>query len=644
MRRLFVLAFVVLSISPLLAAVQLASPFGDHMVLQHGKPVPVWGTAAAGEKVAVAFAGQTLVVIASADGRWRVDLKPLHVAATGAELTVTGSATPAPLVLHDVLVGEVWICGGQSNMERQLGPRPGQKPIVNWEAEVAAATHPLFRQLDVKQTRAVTPQTKVDASWSVCSPATAVDFTAVGYFFGRDLLVARGVPVGIIYASWGGTPAEAWTSREGLAGFPEFADAFDLIAKQAADPAGAARDYAAQLSKWYVANDPGTGEHPWSDPATETTGWETMNLPVQWEQAGHPGFDGVVWFRRSFDLPAGWAGRELELRLGSIDDADTAWVNGVQVGATNNWIASRVYRVPASALQAKDNVIAVRVLDTGGNGGIWNEHLPLQIAPAAGGGEPLSLRGAWQCKFARSLEGTTALPINPDQGANAPAVLFNGMIAPLVPYAMRGVIFYQGEANAGRATQYRTLFPALITDWRRLWGEDEFPFLFVQIAPFKEQPPEIREAQFIAWQHTTNTAMAVTIDVGDADDIHPANKGPVGARLALAARALAYGEHVDYSGPAFERAVFGGGKAVLHFTHADGGLVAPGGTLEGFVVIAPDGSEHPARAEIVGEAVVVAAADGAPPAAVRYAWANVARGNLFNRAGLPASPFRTDVK
>jgi sialate O-acetylesterase len=644
MRTLAALGFSVVFVAPLAAAVQLASPFGDHMVLQHGKPVPVWGTAAGGEKVAVAFAGQTLTVTAASDGRWRVDLKPLHVASTGAELTVTGSASPSPLVVRDVLVGEVWICGGQSNMERQLGPRPPQKPIVNWEAEVAAASHPLFRQLYVAQTRAVTPQTRVEAAWTVCSPATAVDFTAVGYFFGRALLVARGVPVGIIHASWGGTPAEAWASREGLAGFPEFGSAFAVLAKQAADPAGAARDFEAQMATWYGANDLGSGAHPWSDPAADTTGWEAMNLPVHWEQAGHPGFDGVVWFRRSFDLPASWAGQDLELRLGSIDDADTTWVNGVPVGSTNNWIAARVYRVPASALKPTGNVIAVRVLDTGGNGGIWNDQLPLQIAPVSGRGEPLSLRGAWQCKFARPLEGTTALPINPDQGANAPSVLFNGMIAPLVPYAARGVIFYQGEANAGRATQYRTLFPALIADWRRLWGDDEFPFLYVQIAPFKEQPPEIREAQFIAWQHTTNTAMVVTIDVGDADDIHPANKGPVGARLALAARALAYGEQVEYSGPAFERAVFGGGKAVLHFTHADGGLVAPGGTLEGFVVLAPDGSEHPGRAEIVGEAVVVSAPDVAQPAAVRYAWANVAHGNLFNRAGLPASPFRTDVK
>lgn len=645
MRTLFASLFSsCVVISPLAAAVQLASPFGDHMVLQQGRPVPVWGTAAAGEKVTVTFAGQSEAATAATDGRWRVDLKPLRVAALPAELTVAGSATPTPVIVRDVLVGEVWLCGGQSNMERQLGPRPPQKPIVNWEAEVAAATHPLLRQLYVQQTRSAAPQATVPASWSVCSPATAAEFTAVGYFFARDLLVARGVPVGIIHASWGGTPAEAWTSRDGLKGFSEFADAFDAIARQAADPAGAAQAYRAQLERWYGANDPGSSGQSWSDPALDTKDWETMDVPAQWEQTGHAGFDGLVWFRRSFDLPAGWAGRDLELQLGSIDDADTTWVNGVLVGTTNDWLAPRVYRIPASALKPSGNVIAIRVLDTGGNGGIWNTELPLAVGPAAGGGEPLSLRGAWQCRFARPLAGTSVLPVNPDQGANAPAVLFNGMIAPLVPYALRGVIFYQGEANAGRATQYRTLFPALIADWRRLWGQGEFPFLFVQIAPFKEQPPEIREAQLLAWQRTPNSAMTVTIDVGDADDIHPANKGPVGARLALAARALAYGERVEYSGPVFARAEFSGDQAVLHFTHVGDGLVAPGGKLSGFVVIAPDGTEHPGQAEIAGETVVVTAAAVPQPAAVRYAWANVAQGNLFNRAGLPASPFRTDVK
>lgn len=626
-----------LVVSPLAAAVRLASPFGDHMVLQQGKPVPVWGTATPGEKVTVKFGRQRQSARADGEGRWRLELAPLTASATPAEFAVSGDDRATPLVLKDVLVGEVWICGGQSNMERQLGPRPPQKPILDWEAEVAAADHPTMRQLSVVQTRALSPQATVAAEWTVCSPATGPSFSAVGYFFARALLEARHVPVGIIHCAWGGTPAEAWTSREGLAGFPEFGETFALLAQQAADPAGAARAYAQQLNEWYRVNDPGTG---WSRPDLDTSRWETMNLPVLWEDAGHAGFDGLAWFRRSFDLPAGWSGRDLVLRLSAVDDADTTWVNGVEIGTTNDWSAPRAYRIPASVLKPTGNVIAVRVLDTGGGGGIWNADVPLDLAPVEGG-EPVSLRGAWLCRFARPLDGTSALPVNPDQGPLAPAVLFNGMVAPLAPYAIRGVTFYQGENNAGRAGQYRTLLPALIADWRRHWGEGDFPFLFVQIAPFREQPPEIREAQFIAWQRTTNTALAVTIDCGDADDIHPANKRPVGARLALAARALAYGEKLEYSGPAFATAEFGGGRARLHFTHLGGGLVTPGGTAEGFTLAGSDGVFHPAHAEIEGDTVIVSSREVPTPTSARYGWANVARGNLFNRAGLPASPFRT---
>jgi sialate O-acetylesterase len=635
------------STAQLAAAVRLASPFGDHMVLQQGMPVPVWGTADAGSKVTVAFAGQTKTATADAAGSWRVTLDPLTASATSRDLLVTETNHESRIMNHkcsDVLVGEVWLCGGQSNMERQLGLRAGQKPIVNWEAEVAAATHPLIRQLYVEQTKASTPQSSVAASWSVCSPATAPDFTAVGYFFARDLHASLGVPVGIIHSSWGGTPAEAWTGREGLAAFPEFADQLDSLT-QSADAAAIVRQkYLQKLTQWFQAIDPGSGAQPWSARQLDTTGWETMKLPTLWEDAGHPGFDGVVWFRRTFDLPAGWSGRDLELRLGAIDDVDTTWVNGTELGTTSGYTTPRVYRIPAATLRPTGNVIAVRVLDTGGGGGLWNPKLPLSVAPVDEAEAALDLNGRWLCRFATTLPADQRPPNDISQNAGTPTVLYNGMIAPLVPYAIRGVTFYQGEANAGRERQYQKLFPALIADWRQRWGEGDFPFLFVQIAPFDGQPPEIREAQLIAWQHTKNTAMTVTIDVGDATDIHPANKGPVGARLALAARALAYGQKIPYSGPVFASAQFTEGRAVLTFTHVAGGLVAPGGTLEGFTIAGPDGVFHPAKAAIAGATVVVTAPDVPAPAAVRYGWANVASGNLFNTAGLPASPFRTDAK
>ncbi len=626
------------------AAVHPASPLGDHMVLQHGRPVPVWGSADAGETVTVEFAGQKKSTKAGADGLWRLDLAALRVSAKGRSLTIRGSATAQPIKFNDVLVGEVWVCGGQSNMERQLGPRPPQQPIFQWEQEVAAADHPLIREFYVPQRAAFTPQPiATGGSWTVCSPATAGDFTAVGYFFARDLQQALHVPVGIIHSSIGGTPAEAWTSRAGLGAFPEFNETIDQMGRVAADAVKAKQDYLSRLARWYQDNDPGSGSSPWNASSLDATAWETMNLPTLWEDAGHPGFDGVVWFRKTFDLPPGWNGRDIELRLSAIDDVDTTWLNGTEVGATSGYNTPRVYRVSAALLKPQGNVIAVRVLDTGGGGGIWDRHLPFEIAPAGGSETPVSLAGPWLCRFAAALDPLHGPPVDVTSSVSAPTVLYNAMIAPLVPYAIRGAVFYQGEANADRSHQYRTLLPALIADWRKAWGQGEFPFLYVQIAPFKDQPPEIREAQLLALQATKNTAMVVTIDCGDAQDIHPPHKQPVGARLALAARALAYGESIEYSGPVFASLLIEENRAVMKFTHIGDGLVAKDGPLTGFTLAGMDGVFHPASAEIKGPTVVVTSPEVARPAAVRYGWANVAAGNLFNTAGLPASPFRTDV-
>lgn len=625
-----------------LAALQLASPFGDHMVLQRDQPVPVWGTATPSEKIVVEFAGKKETVTADTRGSWRVDLAAMPASAEPRDFVVKGDKGDTKK-FTDVLVGEVWLCGGQSNMERQLGLRPGQKPIVDWEREVAEAKHPLIRQLYVEQHTSIHPLDRAPMSWTVCSPETVTDFTAVGYFFARDLHAKLGVPVGIIHSSWGGTPAEAWTSIDGLGQFPEFAPTLEALHTAQSDPAVVARRHAEALAQWYAKSDPGSQGGTWSSPKFDTTGWETMNLPAPWEEAGHEGFDGLVWFRKTFDLPAEWKGEDVELHLGAIDDDDTTWVNGTWVGATELWNQPRVYRVPGSALKQQGNVIAVRVLDTGGFGGIWDHNAKLAVVSLTKKFAPVSLAGAWQCKFAAPLDNNNFPPRDLSNGPNAPTVLFNGMIAPLVPYAIKGACFYQGEANAGRARQYQALLPAMIADWRHRWSEGDFPFLFVQIAPYKDQPPEIREAQLIAWQNTRNTAMVVTIDCGDAEDIHPAHKQPVGARLALAARALAYGEKIEYSGPVFDHATFAEGHAVLSFTHVDGGLVAKDGPLDGFTVAGVDGTFHTAKAEIRGDTVVVAAPEVVQPTSVRYGWANVASGNLFNQAGLPASPFRTDL-
>ena len=365
-------------------------------------------------------------------------------------------------------------------------------------------------------------------------------------------------------------------------------------------------------------------------------------LPATREKAGYPNFDGTFWFRRTVDLPEDWDGSDVELHIGAVDDNDTTWVNGRLAGATTGWDVPRVYRVPAAALRRGANVVAVRVLGSGG--GLWGGNDPMRLVVNAGGKtNSIPLAGAWLCKQGVSLRDVGWPPTDYNLSQYAPTVLYNGMIAPLMPYAIRGAIWYQGEANVGRARQYQTLFPAMIADWRRGWGEGEFPFLFVQITPYRDMTPEIREAQLLAWQRTTNTAMAVTIDCGDANNIHPSHKQPVGARLALAARALAYGEKMEYSGPVFKSMKIEDANAVLCFTHMGGGLAAKDGPLKGFTIAGADKVFHPARAEIRGETVVVYSEAVSKPVAVRYGWDRVPEGNLYNRAGLPASPFRTDV-
>jgi sialate O-acetylesterase len=640
--------------SPAHAAVVPNPLFADHAVLQAGTNVPIWGTADPGEAVTVEIAGQTASATAGADGKWVVRLAPLEAGGPHT-LTISGKSK---IVLSDILVGEVWIAGGQSNMERQLGLRAGQQPIDNWEKEVAAATHPQIRHFGVAQEKSLTPVAAVKGQWQVCSPDTVKDFTAVGYFFARDLARARQVPIGIIHSSWGGTPAEAWTSEAGLHALPDFADVGAEIKTLIADPEAARRGYQAKLETWFVAHDVGSGiGQSWSDPTLPTDDWKTMSLPTLWEDAGEPDLNGVVWFRKTFYVPTSAANLPGELRLGMVDDIDTTYVNGVKVGATVGYNLVRAYTVPGNVLKPGRNVVAVRVLDTGGGGGIWGEE-KLQLAfkprPAADGlraaalgaavaPAPIDLSGPWRYRIGMRLEDAPLPPSGVIGDVNTPSILWNAMIAPLVPYAIRGVVWYQGEANVHREEQYRTLFPALIADWRRAWDQ-EFPFLFVQIAPHDDMTPELRDAQLATWLHTPGTAMAVTIDVGEAKDIHPPHKQAVGARLALAARALAYGERLEYSGPVFEGLTIKGHKAMLTFTHTGGGLVSKGGPLKGFTIAGEAGVFHPARAEIRGKTLVLTSEAVPEPIAVRYGWANVPEGNLFNKNGLPASPFRTDGK
>lgn len=635
------------------ATVRLPALVGSHMVLQRERPVPVWGWAAPGEQVQVTFRGKTYAASApDASGRWQATL-PATPAGGPYELTVQGQNT---VVLTDVLVGDVWLASGQSNMQMPVKDRPGgYQPVQQANQEIAAANWPSIRFFTVSQTVAYRPQADVAGSgWQVCSPATVAQLSAVAYFFGRNICQRYNVPVGLLVSSWGGTPAEAWTSAEGVRALPAFAPQVADFARRTTNLNDDQRTYDArqqELLRNARAYDHGylPGGQTWASPAVDARAWPTLPLPGLWESApGLATYDGVVWFRKEIDLPASLAGQPLTLTLGKIDDADSTFVNGVRVGYGSGYNQLRRYPVPAGLLHPGRNVIAVRVVDTGGGGGIAGEPNELMLS-APGSSLAIPLAGSWQYQLGLDPQVQPVPPV-PGGGQHAPTALYNGMIAPLQPFALKGVIWYQGESNADRAEQYRTLFPALIADWRGHWNT-ELPFLFVQLASFMPARPaptesawaELREAQALTLQ-VPGTGMATAIDIGEAADIHPHNKQEVGRRLALAARHVAYGDKkVVYSGPTYASLVVAGKAIRLKFTHYGAGLAVKNGpALQGFAVAGADRQFHWATARLVGKEVVVESPEVSQPVAVRYDWADNPNGNLINREGLPAVPFRTD--
>ncbi|HJU56399.1 MAG TPA: sialate O-acetylesterase [Pyrinomonadaceae bacterium] len=624
--------------------------FSDDMVLQREVKFPVWGWTTPGASVTVQLRGQKATATADADGKWLARLGPFEA---GGPYTLTISG-PQSVTLNNVLVGDVWLCSGQSNMEM------GVTQVDNAKEEVAQANYPRVRLFAVPKTIAAAPQGTVNARWLVTTPANITTggwggFSAVAYFFGRHLHKELNVPIGLIHSSWGGTVAEGWVSAEALSAMAEFQPAIKSLAETMTAPAKAAVDVDRTTEAWWPKNDPGSSATPpWSDPALDVSQWQTMRLPQFWEDAGLADYDGVAWFRRTFELPADWSGRDLVLSLGPIDDRDTTFVNGVRVGAMSQYDAPRSYKVPASIVKPGVNTIAVRVLDTGVGGGIYGSPEQMKIVPADGSGAAVSLAGEWSYRPSVKLgEVKEAPPTQPASGnlglVNA---RYNGMIAPLLPFAIKGAIWYQGESNVGRAAQYERLLPVMIRDWRARFQSGDFPFLIVQLAnylgrktvPGDSEWARLREAQLKISQAVPRAGLAVAIDIGDAKDIHPKNKQEVGRRLALAALEIAYGKKGASSGPVYRSMKEDGGVIRLSFDHADGGLVIKPGAegLSGFAIAGEDRRFVWADAVVHGKEVWVSSPSVKFPIAVRYGWADNPVSTLYNGAGLPASPFRTD--
>ena len=635
------------------ATVHVPAIIGDNMVLQAGMKVRIWGKADPGELVTVRLNSQTAHATADGSGHWQTFVGPLK-AGGPFDLTIKGTNT---LTFKNVLVGEVWVCSGQSNMEWPLiNAKDGAKTV-------AEANYPEIHLFTVEKNTSPTPLDDVKGRWVVTTPDTVGQFSAVGYFFARELYQQLKTPFGLIHTSWGGTPAESWTSYEALAANPQLKPIIDRYQESLKSLPEREKDYERAMAQWEQNNlylDPGNkGEAlGYAGDSVNPADWKQMNLPQYFETAGLD-IDGAVWFRKQIQIPPSWSGKDLVLNLTPIDDHDTTYFNGTRVGgigreSPDSYSKPRRYTVPGRLVRPGRNVIAVRVFDSAGNGGFAGGGGMSLASAADKSSEVIGLEGPWDYKVEVAFQ-----PKHPDWGSrpqapgpnnqNSPSVLYNAMLLPLTPYAIRGAIWYQGESNAGRAYQYRTLFPLMIRNWREVWKEGDFPFYYVQLANYQARKPEpgdsdwaeLREAQLMTLREP-HTGMAVIIDIGDANDIHPRDKLDVGHRLALWALAQTSHQTIEYSGPLYDSFVIEGDKVRIRFKHAHGLKTSDGQSPKAFAIAGVDHKFYWADARIDGETIVVSSAKVPEPVAVRYAWADNPEVNLYNGANLPASPFRTD--
>jgi sialate O-acetylesterase len=636
----FTRSLLLLLLLPLVVTGQVSLPrlIGDGMVLQRGTELKLWGWASANEKISISFLDSTYRLEANSAGEWELMLPPQKA---GGPYDMQIQASNA-IALQDILIGDVWVCSGQSNMEL---PMRRVKPL--YEDEITSAENSYIRYLAVPQKYDFNEAKKDLASghWQKTTPENVLNFSAVAYFFAKDLYAKYQVPIGLINSSLGGSPVEAWMSEEALQAFPGH-EQEALRFKDASLIQRIEQEDNTRIQAWYKAlNQKDRGYQDtkkWVDPAN-TADWASMEIPGYWADTEAGPVNGVVWFRKEINIPAAMAGQPAHLNLGRIVDADSVFVNGQFIGTTGYQYPPRWYTIPAGVLKQGQNTLVVRVVNERDRGGfVLDKPYALTV-----GSQTIDLKGPWQYRIGAVME-----PLESQTFIRwKPKGLYNAMISPLVNYRIKGVIWYQGESNAGRPQEYGELFPAMIQDWRNKWGQGDFPFLFVQLANFmeaKDQPEEsnwamLREAQQKTLQ-LPNTGMAVTIDVGEWNDIHPLNKKDVGKRLALTAQKVAYGDKVVHSGPVFQSIKVEDNKIVLTFTHTGSGLTIKGGKeLQQFAIAGADKKFVWAKARIKGNKVIVWHDKIARPVAIRYAWAdNPEGGKLYNKEGLPASPFRTD--
>ncbi|MCI3922958.1 sialate O-acetylesterase [Paenibacillus sp. TRM 82003] len=619
---------------------RFTSLIGDGMVLQRETKVAIGGNVeGSGRSVEVRFLDSVYETRSDAEGRWQVELEPT---APGGPHEMSIRCDGEETVVRDILVGDVFVLGGQSNMELPL-----RRTLDLFEEELRAVDEPFIRQFHVAlHADFHAPQeAAAGGQWRSATGADAMGFSAAGFFCARELYAQRGVPIGLVLTAVGGTPIEAWMSEPTLRDVGGYDEELARC-KDDAYVAAVKREDEARGASWHQAlseRDEGLRER-WYEESYDDAEWDPIQVPGSWTGTALEPIRGAVWFRKEVELPAEATAGEARLALGTLVDADDTYVNGVHVGSTGYRYPPRRYVVPEGVLRPGKNVIAVRVISTQSTGE-WIEEMPYRLQA---GGKEFPLDGTWRHRIGAEVE-----ELQPQTFFHyKPSGLYNGMIAPLRGFPVKGALWYQGESNTHRPEGYSRLFERLVDDWRRLWSQDSLPFVYVQLPSFGVREPlqqdskwaELREEQRQCLR-IPHTAMAVAIDLGEWNDIHPQDKKSVGQRLALCARELVYGESLVSGGPLYRRAEPAGKSIRITFDRTGGGLVARGGALRGFAVRGSDGGAFvPAEAAIEGDAVVVDGGIVGVPTAVRYAWAdNPVGANLYNAEGLPASPFQASL-
>ncbi|HUB26008.1 MAG TPA: sialate O-acetylesterase [Tepidisphaeraceae bacterium] len=638
----FALGLLMLSVSTIAAGADalplLSSIFGDNMVLQRGKPNTLWGWSTPGQQIQVEISGATATAVAGADGGWQLQIEP-PPAGGPYEVHIHG---PQEITLHNVLVGDVWLCGGQSNMELPLSR------VNHGAEEISQADHPLIRLFKVGDVASYTAAATPRGTWKVCTPqsiAAEGGFSAVAYFFGRKLQSELNIPIGLVEDCVGGTPAESWMSPQTISTLSDFHPAMAEIdrLRQLGGPV-----YGNYIMPWYDEYDIGAHGKTWAADDLDMSDWKPVQIPGRFAELGVADVPSVCWIRKDIVLPDPVPAGDATLYLGEVERMETSYVNGQWVGASA-WVENpRVYPVAHAILRPGRNTITVRVLKIKPDGGFMSSPDVLRLV--LGDKTAIPLAGEWEGKLSVDARPPHPMPLGFENWPVMPTVLYQGMIMPITPLALTGAIWYQGEANFERAYQYRTLLPLMIADWRRAFGQGDFPFYIVSLPRFmqhRDRPgddawAELRQAQAETAEHVANCGLTVTVDTGDPDNIHPGDKIIVGNRLAALALARNYGENIPYAGPQFASMEALPGALKLHFNHTDGGLVVKGDHLGEFSVCGPDHQWHWAEASIDGDAVVVRSADVPDPIAARYAWQANPVATLYNGAGFPAAPFRTD--